>query len=170
VIAAAPAVGGVARALRGAAQFAIGSVLGRSGRLKSAQSASPRSLFFVRGKCNDCNANGLSSRDRPGWRSFHVSAVAKVILSEPPTKTSRSDRRRPINSRALPRRSDTTSACARPTPHRYSRGRGCRAAFTAKPARFVAPSSSSVIPQSLASQSLLGRGQSRSHCFRVVGW
>jgi hypothetical protein len=38
-------------------------VLGTSGRPKSAQSASPRSLFFVRRKCNDCNTNGLFSRD-----------------------------------------------------------------------------------------------------------
>jgi hypothetical protein len=64
VIAAAPSVGGVAPALRGAAQSAIGSVLGRSGTPKSALSASPRSLFFVRSKCNDYNTNGLFSRDR----------------------------------------------------------------------------------------------------------
>jgi len=38
---------------------------------KSALGASPRSLFFVRCKCNDCNTNDLFSRDRvqfrPGW-------------------------------------------------------------------------------------------------------
>ena len=76
----------------------------RSGRPKSAQSASPTSLFCARAKCNGCNANGLFSRDSlrmvmryahlaPGYLSDEVRKLDTFRLVERSTERAKKGQR-----------------------------------------------------------------------------